>query len=190
MVYAWGHFYIKYTYWVCAARKTPIISPKCPLRSINYHFHKMTKQSPLGASSLNLLPLRRPSFSKFLYRKQISSHSSPPTAGLLQPLRSAGQSASQMRPILQSVPETPHSRSSSIRSPALIFHARARSGPPPPFFLLCRGTYLPTFWASHPPPPPYRPIPPLTNPGCTTVIGIAKGHKGPMPPPPAVNWIG
>ena len=26
--------------------------------------------------------------------------------------------------------------------------------------------------------------PPLTNPDCTTVTGIAKGHKRPPPPPP------
>ena len=40
------------------------------------------------------------------------------------------------------------------------------------------------------PPPPHPPPaglirfgPPLTNPGCTTVTGTAKGHKGPCPAP-------
>ena len=29
--------------------------------------------------------------------------------------------------------------------------------------------------------------PPLTNLGCTTVTGIAKMHKGAMPPPPLIG---
>ena len=37
---------------------------------------------------------------------------------------------------------------------------------------------------SPPPPPP----PPLTNPGCTTVTGIAKGTRANAPPPPPVDW--
>ena len=32
-----------------------------------------------------------------------------------------------------------------------------------------------------------RALPPLTNLGCTTVTGIAKMHKGAMPPPP-IDW--
>ena len=52
----------------------------------------------------------------------------------------AGQSASQMRPM--SVPKTPLSRLSPVRSP-------------PPPFPPCRGTYLPKFGMSDPPPPPF-----------------------------------
>ena len=38
-------------------------------------------------------------------------------------------------------------------------------------------------------PLPHPPItlPPLTNLGCTTVIGISKMHKGAMPPPPLIG---
>ena len=36
--------------------------------------------------------------------------------------------------------------------------------------------------------PRYGPRP-LTNPGCTTVTGIAKGHGGPMPPLNGVKEI-
>ena len=33
-------------------------------------------------------------------------------------------------------------------------------------------------------------LPPLTNLGCTTVTGIAKMHKGAMPPPPPTDRRG
>ena len=43
------------------------------------------------------------------------------------------------------------------------------------------GNFVPSL---HPPPPP------LTNPGYTTVTGVAiRGYKGPMqPPPPPIDW--
>ena len=69
------------------------------------------------------------------------------------------------------------------------------SGPP-------SGTPLSTWEVECPPGegyPPLTPSPrlvaslprfdlPMTNPGCTTVTGIAKGHKGPCPPPPWLEY--
>ena len=59
---------------------------------------------------------------------------------------------------------------------------------------------LPTVGGETPPPLPHRPPalsfrslsprfgPLLANLGCTTVTCIAKGQKGPVPPPPPIDW--
>ena len=137
---------LPYAYWVCAARETPFSSLN--FRSGAYHFHKLQKNPLRIIIILHFLPLRRPSFSKFLYRKEISSHSSPPTAGLLQ------RSGVSGRPECQTDASYSQFRTFShfyarARSGAPHFHAQARSRAP--HFSLCRGTYLPKFGASHPP---------------------------------------
>ena len=100
-----GHFYIC-AYWVCAARETPIFSPKFPLRSITIlHFCRS------GDHHFRNFFTLKPFIARVLARR-----------------------------ILQSVPETPPSRSSSIRSS--------------PFFTLPRHIIS---WGECPDPPPPPP---------------------------------
>ena len=110
-----------------------------------------------GASSFYLffLLLRGPSFSKFIYRKEISSHSWPPTQLTAASPNKKHSGRVSGRPecqpdtsYIQSVPETPLSRSSSLLSPAFSRSSSFRS--PTPIFSLCRSTYLPNFRESHP----------------------------------------
>ena len=90
----------------------------------------------------------------------------------------AGQSASQTRPsmgnacaffTISSSGDPPFSRSSSLRTP------------PPPYFSLCRGTYLPKCGVSAPPPPPARSL--IQN-------RIEKNNWAKLPPPldPPLHW--
>ena len=128
----WGTLPYMYAYWVCAARETPIFSPKFPLRSIS--FSQMTQYSAPEHHHFTFLPFWRPSFSQFLYVQVI-----------LLRLQLA-----KTRPTVSSGDPQFHARA---RSGAPHFHARAR----PTHFSLCRSTCLPTFGASTPPPPPPPP---------------------------------
>ena len=116
-----GGYILPYNaYWVCAAGKTPILSPKFPLRSIS--FSQMTKYSAPEHHHFTFLPFRRPSFSKFLCVQAI--HRRPRPAYCSQPDRKAFglppqrpgvsgrpecHACSQTCPT-KSVPETPLSR--------------------------------------------------------------------------------
>ena len=92
-----GHFHIC-SYWVGAIWETPIFSPKFPLQSIS--FSQMAKKSAPEHHHFTYLPLRRTSFSKFLYLQAVPS---PPTAGSLaaNPGVTASQSAGQTHPTSQ-----------------------------------------------------------------------------------------
>ena len=109
-----------------------------------------------------VLPLRRPSFSKFLYRKRnfkpfITAAHGRPTAASPNAKRSGQRSGVSGRPECQ--PDAsysqfrrprPLSRSSSLRSPAIFMPELA---PEPPCFTLPR--HIPTnIWGESPPPSP------------------------------------
>ena len=162
-----------YAYWVCAAQETPIFSPKFPFRSIS--FSQMTQKIRSGASPFYIFCRSR---DHHFTISLISTRSPPPTASSArtQSIRQrpglvAGQSASQTRPGSSGDPHL-HAQigSSSVRSPT-VWVSRSKQlklVPEPRIFTLdrgacsgawadfslCRGTYLPKFGVSTPPPPP------------------------------------
>ena len=73
---------IMYAYWVCAARETPIFSPKFPFWSIS--FSQMTQYSALEHYHFTFFAVPETIISQFI---RSSMHSSPPAVGLLQPAR-------------------------------------------------------------------------------------------------------
>ena len=166
-----GGYFHMYAYWVCAARETPIFSPKFPFRSISY-LTIMTKQSGLEHYHFTFFAVPETIIFNI---SLISTHSPPPTAGSARtqsvrqrPGLAAGQSASQTRPGSSGDPHF-HAQngSSSVRSPAFSRSKRLELVPEPRIFTLdrgarsgaradfslCRGTYLPIFGVSTPPPP-------------------------------------
>ena len=76
-----GHYHI-YACWVCATEETPIFSPKFPLQSIS--FSQMTKYSAPEHHHFTFFAVPETIIFKISLQ---SSHSSLPTAGLLQPAR-------------------------------------------------------------------------------------------------------
>ena len=117
--------------YICAARETPIFSPKFPLQSIS--FSQMTKiySAPehhhfsVARQILHFLPLRRPSFSKFLHVLAIHHRPRPAYCSQLERFQRPGISG---RPECQpdasykSAPETP------ISGVARIFFSRGALG--------------------------------------------------------------
>ena len=102
-----------------------------------YHFHRWQKFPLRRITVLHFLPLRRPTFSKFLYIQAVpcrarSAYCSPPER------KEFGQ-----QPGVSGRPDASYSQFQSphchawARSGALHFHPRARSGTPP-FFTLPR----------------------------------------------------
>ena len=95
-----GGEYFHNAYWVCAARETPIFSPK--FRSGAYHFHKLTKKSGPEHHRFTFFAVPE----TIMFNISLSAtRSSPPTAGSARtqsvrqrPGLAAGQSASQTRP--------------------------------------------------------------------------------------------
>ena len=150
-----GHFHIHvYAYWICPNFETPLFSPKFPLQSIS--FSQITKTPLRSITILEFLPLRRPSFSTFLYLQAVPS---PPTAGLLRPaqtrsVRPAPRGYS--RPECQ--PDT--SYNSALETPNFMLEPAPETRiftleplQSPPFFTL--PWHIPTkMWAECPPPPP------------------------------------
>ena len=176
-----GYLHI-YAYWVCAARETPIFSPKFPFRSISFsqifkysapqphHFtvfgrsgdhdfrHFAAHTQPSSASSLRSPALSRPSHSSSLRRG----------AFFTLPRRSGDSGRPECQPDASYSPFrrpafTRPSSPSTLQSPAF---SRSRSpsslrrpafftlelDPEPPHFSPCRCTYLPKFGVSAPPP--------------------------------------
>ena len=143
-----GGYFHMYAYWVCAAPKTPfsvlnfrsaehIIFTDFPKKSVPEHiiFTNFQKSVPEHHNFWRILPFRRLyHFSKF---SLISTRSSPPTACSS---RSTVFSSSKR---LKLVPE-PH-----------IFTLDRELVPEPCPFFPCRGTCLPKFGVSNPPPPPH-----------------------------------
>ena len=134
--------------------RPPIFSPKFPLRSIS--FSQMTKIFRSGASltifsckadfTLSFLPLRRPSFSKFLNVQAIHRRQRPGV--------SDRQSASQTRLTKLSSRGDPYFHARAC-SGAPHFHARAAPEPPPPFLSVAAAhTYQNVGRVPFPPPPP------------------------------------
>ena len=162
-----------YAYCVCAARETPIFSPEFPFRA--YHFHKLPK-NPFR--SITILHFFRGfcrsgdhNFQNFFnFNPFIASHGrlSPNAARSAaprvssRPERQPGASwqfrrlAFSRSKRIKLVPEPRifKLKTAQARSGAPHFHARpgARSGARA-HFSLCRGTYLPKFGVSTPPPP-------------------------------------
>ena len=120
-----GYFQI-YAYWVCAARETPISSPKFPVWSIfsqipeHHHFtffvvpETIIFEISFRSSRLSLPTSGAPHF----HARTTRACSGAPRFSLCRgaPGLVAGQSATQIRPTVRS--GDPH------------FHARARSGAP------------------------------------------------------------
>ena len=137
------------TYWVCAARETPIFNPKFPLRSISFR----SRASPflVEMQILNCCRSGDHRFQIFFPFKPV--HHRP---------RPARLPARRVHPSTVSqylVPETPLIPTMSVpECPILvpgtpIFTPEPFRRPPPPHFALCRGTYLPKCRVSAPPPP-------------------------------------
>ena len=133
-------------------------------RSGAYHFHKFPKKNPFRSITILhfLADFAVPETIIFKI-SLISTRSSPPTAG---------SARTQRRGLARRVLAVPESPISTLKTD------QARSGAPPPphfqarsggphfharpgarsgalaYFSLCRGTYLPKFGVSNPPPPP------------------------------------
>ena len=127
-----------YAYWVCAARETPIFSPKFPFRSIS--FHKLPKTPVRSITILHFWADFCRSgdhhFQKFFNFNPFIRLPRPaqPERGL-----AAGQSASQTRPG-NSGDSHFHAEngSSSVRSPAFSRSKRLNLVPEPRIFTLDR----------------------------------------------------
>ena len=136
-----------YAYWLCDTRKTPIFSPKFPLRGIS--FSQMIKIFRSGDHHFRNVQAGSPNAKR--------SGSAPGLA--------AGQSARQTDPTVSSGDPMHLNARGLSGSPqfharrrygAPHFHARARSGAT--HFSLCRGTYTyQNFGAGAPPPPGFSP---------------------------------
>ena len=127
-------------------RETPIFSPKFPLQSIS--FSHITNIFHTGASPFYIFAIPETIIFKFSSR---TSRLLPPTAGLLQPAPAgSGRLECQPGASYKVSSGDPHFHAWA-HSGASHFHVRARSGAP--HFSLCRGTYLPKFGVSAPPPP-------------------------------------
>ena len=163
-----------YAYWVCAANETPIFSHEFPFRSIS--FLQISKKSVPEHHHLADFAVPETIIFKI---SLISTRSSPPTAAAQRVRQRRGLAAVPETRIFKrsAAPRVggrsgaPHfyaqNGSSSFRSP----HFQAQNGSssfrrppfsrsngssfrrPLPFFALCRGTYLPKFGVSTPPPP-------------------------------------
>ena len=156
-----------YAYWVCAARETPIFIPIFPFRSIS--FSHITKKNPFPSITIlhHLAEFAVPETIIFKI-SLVSTRSSPPTVGSARTrvsgrLERQPDASWQFRRIafsrskrIKLVPEPRifKLKTAQARSGAPHFHARlgARSGARA-HFSLCRGTYLPKFGVSTPPPP-------------------------------------
>ena len=156
-----GTQYVLNNYQVCATGEIPIFNPKFPFRN-TYLFPQMatifrSRAAPFLAARqiLNFLPLRRPSFSKFIISVQAiitynSSRPRParmptrrPTMGNARafftiftrrapppPLFKQSHSIPQC-PIL--VLETPIFRLKLVPEPPILYFAVAHAYPPPPY---------------------------------------------------------
>ena len=125
-----GGYFHMYAYWVCAARETPIFSPKFPIRSIS--FSQMPPK--FGPEHHHFIFFAIPE--TIIFRiSLISTHSWPPTAGSAlrrHPGLAAGQSASQMRPGSSGDLHF-HAQpgSISVRNPAFPRSTQLKLGPEP-----------------------------------------------------------
>ena len=169
-----------YAYWVCAARETPIFSPKFPFRSIS--FSQITKKSSPEHHHFTFFAVPETIIFKIAL---ISTHSSPPTTGsaptqsvLRRPGLCQPDASSQFRrpafPRSTRLKLGPEPHISTLNtaqarswSPAFPRSTRLKLGPEPRIFTLdrgarsgarahfslFRGTYLPKFGVSTPPPP-------------------------------------
>ena len=152
-----------YAYWVCAARETPIFSPK--FRSIS--FSQITKKSVPDHHHFTFLADFAVPETIIFKISLILTRSSPPTAGSARGF-AAGQSASQTRPG-SSGDSHFHAQngSSSFRSPAFSSSKRLKLVPEPRIFTLDRelvpepgpifhfaAAHIPAkIWGEYPPPP-------------------------------------
>ena len=156
-----------YAYWVCAARETPIFSPKFPFRSIftnfqifrsgaspvysfcrsgDHNFRNFAAHGRLTqASSLRSPALSRPSHSSSLRSLAFFTYRGAPglAAGQKRPtVRSGDLHFHSRAPRALSRAPHFHARAPRARSGAQHFYARARSGAH--HFSPCRGIYRST----------------------------------------------
>ena len=162
-----------YAYWVCAARETPIFSPEFPFRSISFsqitkksvpehhhftffggfcrsgdhHFQNFFNFNPFIASHGRLSPNAKRSAAP-----RVSSRPERQPDASWQFRRLAFSRSKRIKLVPE--PRIFKLKTAQARSGAPHFHARpgARSGARA-HFSLCRGTYLPKFGVSTPPPP-------------------------------------
>ena len=149
--------------WVCAARETPIFSPKFPFRSIS--LSQMTKKSGPEHHHFTFIAVPESIIFKISF-----NNFNPFTAshGRLSP--NAKRSAA---PRVSGRPECQPDASWQFRRPAFSRSKRLKLVPEPRIFMLdrgarsgaradfsrCRGTYLPKLGVSRPtPPPPPSPV--------------------------------
>ena len=170
-----GRTSIMYAYWVCAARETPIFSPKFPFRSISFsqitkisatehhhltffcgfcrsgdhHFQSFLNFNPFIASHGRLSPnAKRSAAPRVSGRPERKPDASWQFRRLAFP-RSKPYQARSAAPHFHA-----QNGSSSIRSPTFLRSTGSLFRRSPGPFSLCRGTYVPTrIWGEYPPPP-------------------------------------
>ena len=163
-----------YAYWVCAARETPIFSPEFPFRSISFsqitkksvpehhhltffggfcrsgdhHFQNFFNFNPFIASHGRLSPNAKRSAAA---APRVSNRPERQPDASWQFRRLAFSRSKRIKLVPE--PRIFKLKTAQARSGAPRFHARpgARSGARA-HFSLCRGTYLPKFGVSTPPP--------------------------------------